>query len=54
MSEHALTGFRNQHVDTRFHFAQEFIEEGFIKIEFFRLAENDSILFTKNIRQEKY
>jgi hypothetical protein len=31
---------------------REFIEDGFINIEFVRSAENDSDLFTKNIDQE--
>jgi hypothetical protein len=54
MSENALIGFRTWHVDTRYHFVREFIEDGFIKIEFVRSAENDSDLFTKNINQELY
>jgi putative aminopeptidase FrvX len=33
MSENASTGFRTGHVDTRCHFVQEFIEDGFIMIE---------------------
>jgi hypothetical protein len=54
MSENALTGFRTRHVDTRYDFVREFIEDGFIKIEFVRSAENESDLFTKNINQEFY
>jgi hypothetical protein len=54
MSENALTGFCTQHVDIRFHFVRDFIEDGFIKIEFFRSAKNDSDLLTKNINQELY
>jgi hypothetical protein len=54
MSENALTGFRTQHVDIRYHFVQEIIEDGFIKIEFIRSVENDSDLFTKNVNQELY
>jgi hypothetical protein len=54
MSENALTGFRNRHVDIRYDFVREFIEDGFIKIEFVRSAENESDLFTKNINQEFY
>jgi hypothetical protein len=49
MSENALTGFRTQHVDIRYHFVREFIEDGFIKIEFVRSVENDSYLFTKKL-----
>jgi hypothetical protein len=54
MSENASTGFRTRHVDTRYHFVREFIEDGFIKIEFVRSVENDSDLFTKNVNQELY
>jgi hypothetical protein len=54
MSENALTSFRTWHVDTRYHFVREFIKDGFNKIEFIRLVENDSDLFTKNFNQELY
>jgi hypothetical protein len=54
MSKNGSTGFRTRHVDTRYHFAREFIEDGFIKIEFVRSVENDSDLFTKNVNQELY
>jgi hypothetical protein len=54
MSENVLTGFCTWHVDTRYHFVREFIEDGFINIEFVRSVENDSDLFTKNANQELY
>jgi hypothetical protein len=47
-----LTNFRTRLLDTRYHFVREFVEDGFIKIEFVRSAENDSDLFTKNVSQE--
>jgi hypothetical protein len=49
MSENASTGFRTRHVDTRYHFVREFIEDGFIKFEFVRSVENDADIFTKNV-----
>jgi hypothetical protein len=42
MLENASTDFRTRHVDTHYHFVREFIEDGFIRIEFIRSAENDS------------
>ena len=54
MSENASTGVRLRHVDTRYHFVREFIEDGFIKIEFVRSTENESDVFTKNVNQETY
>jgi hypothetical protein len=44
MSENAVTGFLTQHVDTRYHFVREFIEDGFIEIKLVRSFENDSDL----------
>jgi hypothetical protein len=52
MSENASTGFCTWHVDTRYHFVREFIEDGFIKIEFVCSVENDSDLLTKKVNQE--
>jgi hypothetical protein len=54
MSENASTGVRTRHVDTRYHFVREFIEDGFIKIGFVRSVANDSNVFTKNVSQELY
>jgi hypothetical protein len=54
MSENASTSFRTRHVDTRYHFVREFVDSGFIKIEFVRSVENYSDLFTKNVNQELY
>jgi hypothetical protein len=30
MSENASTGFRTRHVDTRYHFVREFVDNGFL------------------------
>jgi hypothetical protein len=38
----------------RYHFVREFVDSGFIKIEFVRSVENNSDLFTKNVNQELY
>jgi Reverse transcriptase (RNA-dependent DNA polymerase)/gag-polypeptide of LTR copia-type/Zinc knuckle len=54
MSENASTGVRTRHVDTRYHFVREFIEDGFIKVEFVRSVENDADIFTKNVSHDLY
>lgn len=41
-------------MDTRYHFVREFVEDGFIRIEFVRSVENDADIFTKNVSQELY
>jgi hypothetical protein len=42
------TSSRTKHVDTRYHFVREFVEEGFVKIIFVRSEDNISDPFTKN------
>jgi hypothetical protein len=49
VSENALTCFCNRHMDTCYPFVQEFIEDGFIKIEFVRSAENYYDSSSKNV-----
>ena len=48
MSENPGGSSRTRHIDTRYHFVKEFIEDGFIKIIFVKSAENKSDGFTKN------
>jgi len=43
-----------KHVDTRYHFIQKYIKEGTIMIEFVCSSENDSDIFTKNVKSETF
>ena len=54
MSENASTSGRTHHVDIRYHYVREFIEEGFLKVVFVRTKENIADGFTKNINNEIY
>jgi hypothetical protein len=54
MAENSLTGVTTRHVDIRNHFIREFIEDGFIKVEFVRSVENDADIFTKNVSHDLY
>jgi hypothetical protein len=54
MAENSSTGVRTRHVDTRYHFICEFIEDGFIKVEFVISVENDADIFTKNVSHDLY
>ena len=38
-----------KHVDTRYHFVQQYIKDGTVLIEFVRSCDNDSDIFTKYI-----
>ena len=46
MAQNISSGVRNRHVDTRYHFVRENLEDGIIKIDFVKSAENDSDIFT--------
>jgi hypothetical protein len=54
MAQNTSSGVRTRHVDTRYHYIRENVEDGIIKIEFVRSMENDSDIFTKNVTQEIY
>jgi hypothetical protein len=49
MAENVTTTARTKHVDIRYHFVREFVEDGFIRIIFVRTAENIADMFTKNV-----
>jgi hypothetical protein len=54
MAENVTTSTWTRHVDVRYHFVREFVEDGFIKITFVRTTENTADIFTKNVTGELY
>jgi ketol-acid reductoisomerase len=52
MAQNASSGVRTRHIDTRYHYVRENLEEGIINIEFVKSIENDFEIFTKNVSQE--
>jgi hypothetical protein len=54
MSENASATSRTRHVDARYHFVREFVEEGFLKVVFVKSQDNKSDIFTKNITGDLY
>ena len=49
IAENATTTSRTKHIDTRYHFVRELVEQGFIKIVFVKTKENIADMFTKNV-----
>ena len=49
MVENVTTSQRTKHVNIRYHFVREFVEDGIIKIIFIKSAENKADGFTKNV-----
>jgi hypothetical protein len=54
MAENSSSGVRTHHIDTRYHFVREHVEDGFIKIVFVKSEENNADVFTKNVGKEAY
>jgi hypothetical protein len=52
MAQNSSSSVRTRHVDTRYHFVRENLDNGIIKIEFIKSVENQSDIFTKNVTQE--
>ena len=43
---------RTKHVDVRYHFVREYIEDGIVKVQFVKSEDNDSDICTKNLNGE--
>jgi Reverse transcriptase (RNA-dependent DNA polymerase)/gag-polypeptide of LTR copia-type len=54
MAENVTATSRTRHVDARYHFVREFVEEGEIRIVFVRSEDNRSDVFTKNVNKDTY
>jgi hypothetical protein len=54
IAQNSSSGVRTRHVDTRYHFVRENLDDWIIKIEFIKSVENQSDIFTKNVTQEIY
>jgi hypothetical protein len=54
MVENNMSNNQTKHVNTRYHFVRELIEDGKVKVEFERSEINDSDIFTKNLRGESF
>jgi hypothetical protein len=53
-SNNHTTSQRMKHVDTRYHFVRNFIEDGILKVQFVRSAENEADIFTKNVTTDLF
>jgi hypothetical protein len=54
MAENSSSGIRTRHIDTRYHFVREHVEDRLIKIVFVKLSINDADMFMKNVGKEAY
>jgi hypothetical protein len=51
LSNNWSTGSRTKHIDLRYHYIRELVEQGIIEVKFVRSEDNTSDIFTKNLRQ---
>ena len=54
LANNQTTSQRTKHVDVRYHFVREYIEDGMIKIIFVKSKDNDADIFTKNLDGEAF
>jgi hypothetical protein len=54
MAKNSSSGVCTRHVNTRYHFIQDHIEDSFIQIVFVKSCENDAELFTKYVSKDIY
>jgi hypothetical protein len=54
IAENVSATSRTKHIDIRYHYVREFIDEGFLKVKFVKSSENKSDIFTKNVSSELY
>ena len=52
MSENSSSGGRTRHIDTRYHFVRELVEDKVLEVIFVKSAENKADGFTKNLTVE--
>jgi hypothetical protein len=54
MTENVSTSSRTKHVDVKYHFVREYVEDGFIKIIFVRSEQNVADGFKKYVTGDIY
>jgi hypothetical protein len=48
LASNSATSQRSRHIDVRYHYVREYVEDGTVKIVFVRSEDNDADVFTKN------
>lgn len=54
LAKNYSTSGRTKHIDVRFHYIREMIEQGMLELVFVPTNSNTSDIFTKNVSTEKY
>ena len=54
LANNANTGQRTRHIDVRYHYVREYIEDGIVMIRFVKSEDNDADPYTKNTPNNIY
>jgi hypothetical protein len=54
MPKNASSVVRTRHIDTRYHFIRDHVEDSFIKIIFVKTDDNDAEIFTNSFNKDTY
>ena len=54
LANNSTVGGRTRHVNIRYHYVRQYIEDGIIKIEFVKSQDNIADAWTKNLSQELF
>jgi transposase InsO family protein len=54
LAGNSTSGQRTRHIDIRYHFVRELVEEGIINISFVKTLENDADVYTKNLSADLF
>ena len=54
LADNATSSNRTKHIDTRYHYTRDYVEDGIIKVKFVKSENNDADTFTKNTKSEDF
>jgi hypothetical protein len=54
LANNKTSGERTKHIDMKYHFIREQIQNGLVEVKFLRSKENHADIFTKNLGSEKF
>ena len=54
LAGNSTSGQRTRHIDIRYHYVRELVEQGIINISFVKTLENDADVYTKNLSADLF
>ena len=54
LANNKAIGQRTKHIDIRYHFVREYVEDGILKIVYIKTKDNDSDILTKNTNAKTF